>query len=123
MRRTGFFVSVIMAASSFPMGGWSQAAEKPSPAAELVQKALQSELAGSSAERRALLEQAMDADRNHAPAHWHAGQVRHEGRWLSLEQFARQANQDEKLADYRERRSAMIDTADAHRELADWCQR
>ncbi len=91
--------------------------------AELVTAALRTELEGPSDQRNLLLEQALKLDPNYAPARWQSGYVRWDDQWLTLDEVAQRAGDDKRLDAYRQRRDAMIDTADAHRELARWCKK
>jgi hypothetical protein len=91
--------------------------------ADLVQAALKSELDGPSEARQNLLNQALKADPDFAPARWQLGFVRYEDRWLDLEEVAHRVKSDEKLTAYRKQRDAMVDTADSHKALARWCRK
>jgi len=99
----------------------------PSPAtptaAQLVEQALRSELAGDGDQRAVLLKQALELDPNYAPARWHSGYVKVDGSWLSLDEAAQRAAADPQLAAYRKRRDGLIDTADNQREMARWCNK
>ena len=86
-----------------------------------MRAALESELGGPSEVRDELLKQALARDPNYAPARWQSGFVRWDGQWLTAEQVAQCAASDRLLAAYRQRRDAMVDRADDHRELAAWC--
>jgi hypothetical protein len=89
----------------------------------LVQAALKAELAGHSAERSALLEQALALDPDFAPARWQSGFVRWDGQWLKVDEVPERARDNEQLAAYRKRRDQLIDTADNQRALAQWCHK
>jgi hypothetical protein len=89
----------------------------------LVQQALATELDGPSDARQELLTQALALDADFGPARWHSGFVRFEGQWLSPAEVAQRSAGDKRLADYRKRRDAMVDTAEQHRELARWCRK
>ncbi len=108
--------------------GTARAAEFKLPAsdataAELVDAALRSELDGPSEQRKTLLDQALSLDPNYAPARWQSGYVRWDDQWLTLDEVAKVAGDDKRLAAYRQRRDRMIDRADDHRELARWCKK
>ena len=92
----------------------------PTPA-ELVTAALKTELDGPTEQREALLREALARDPDFAPARWQLGFVRWDDEWLALDEVAKRASGDERLTEYRKRRDRMIDTADAHRQLAIWC--
>ena len=89
----------------------------------LVRAALESELTGPSDVRARLLNKALERDPNFAPARWQAGFVRWDDQWLRPEEVAKHVAGDPRLAQYRQRRDAMVDTADDHRELARWCHK
>jgi tetratricopeptide (TPR) repeat protein len=108
--------------------GAARAAELKLPAsdaspAELVTAALRTELEGPSDQRKTLLDQALTLDPDFAPARWQSGFVRWDDQWLTLEEVADRAGEDKRLAAYRQRRDAMIDRADDHREMARWCKK
>jgi Pretoxin HINT domain len=89
----------------------------------LVQAALKAELTGHSVERAALLEQALALDPDFAPARWQSGFVRWDGQWLKVDEVPGRARDNEQLAAYRKQRDQLIDTADNHRALAQWCHK
>ncbi len=91
--------------------------------AELVDAALRSELEGPSDVRRSLLDRALELEPDYAPARWQSGYVRWDDEWLTLEEVAQRAASDKRLVEYRQRRDTMIDTADEHRALANWCKK
>ncbi|MEX2112211.1 MAG: hypothetical protein WD845_03450, partial [Pirellulales bacterium] len=124
--RSGTVVAAMLA--MLLSAGASQAAEFKLPSsdatpAELVNAALCSELDGPSDQRQTLLDRALALDPNYTPARWHSGYVRWDDQWLTLDEVATRAADDKQLAEYRQRRDAMIDTADGHRELAIWCKK
>lgn len=121
--------SMVMLAVGGILWGMSIAAaadDKPAPgsdAGELVQAALQSEIDGAPDERRLLLEQALAADPEFAPARWHSGQVENDGSW---ERFVHEADEDDStstLAEYRRLRSGSKNSYEGHLNLANWCRR
>jgi hypothetical protein len=89
----------------------------------LVRAALESELGGPSAQRKNHLEQALAIDPNFAPARWQAGFVHWRGQWHSPEEIAKLASTDKILAEYRKLRDKLVDTADNHRAMAEWCRK
>ncbi len=94
------------------------------PAAKsLVKQALQAELAGDSAERERLLAEALKLDPECAAARWQLGQIRRDNQWLTLDEAAETAQRDRRLKNYRERRNALVNTAENQRELARWCEK
>ncbi len=90
---------------------------------QLVSAALRTDLDGPSSERDALLQQAIARDPDFAPARWQLGFVRWDDQWRALDDVARLANDDPQMSEYRQRRNALIDTADNQRELARWCKK
>ena len=73
-------------------------------------------MAGPSDSRKSLLNQALKIDPGFKPALWQSGRVRWDDQWLTLEQAARQADEDPTWAAYRKLRDEMIDSADGHRK-------
>lgn len=125
MKRNSFLAVVAAIVCSM---GQARAAEFKLPdadatPAELVNAALRSELDGPSDTRKTLLDRALKLDSDYAPARWHSGFVRYDNEWLTLDEVAKRAAGDTKLAEYRKRRDAMIDRAEDHRALAHWCKK
>jgi hypothetical protein len=100
-----------------------EAALSTRSAEELVEAALRSELAGPSALRAQLLEEAIRKDPDYAPARWQSGYVKYDGEWLKVDEVPRRARANESLAQYRKLRDGLIETADNHRALARWCHK
>ncbi|HEX4145929.1 MAG TPA: polymorphic toxin-type HINT domain-containing protein [Pirellulales bacterium] len=115
------------------------AVEAPTPA-ECVQSAIAAESRADRDQRDRLIEQALRADANFAPARWQAGQVRYDDRWLSIDEALAKAEQDELLAQYRKIRAKHRSVPDAPQPsaaktpkdgddpvrelmLARWCQK
>jgi len=97
------------------------ATEQSSPAAQLVRAALQAEADGDAARRAAYLQEALAADPDYAPAHWHSGHVRSGDAWLPAAEAATSNVQAGKVTKYRALRDQSYDTAAAHLSLARWC--
>lgn len=97
-------------------------ATKDLSANELVEAALKAELAGDATERKALLDRALVVDPDHSPARWQSGFVRIDNQWTKIDEVPKQVLLNADLEAYRKRRDALIDTADNHRALAQWCQ-
>jgi hypothetical protein len=91
-------------------------------AASLVQAALDAEQAGNSASRTALLDQAMAADPDYAPARWHRGQVKFDGKWRSLAEIGLLVSKDQRYVDYRDYRDSLEGAPEDHEELARYCR-
>jgi hypothetical protein len=96
--------------------------EEATPAA-LVQAALEAELHGPSPARQQLLEQALRRDPDFAPARWQSGFVRWDNKWLTVDEVADRARANKQLAAYRKFRGGVAETADGHRQLAEWCHK
>jgi hypothetical protein len=101
----------------------SPAADNAATPERLVRQALQAELHGADADRRGLLAAALALDPDYAPARWQSGYVRIGDDWVSVDEAPRRFSADTQLAAYRQKRDAMVDTADNQRELARWCHR
>jgi hypothetical protein len=123
----------VLAAMAMVLGvcwGWGWSAE---PAAKtdrakacmtpLVQRALESELAGRGEERNIALRKALEQSPDDALAHWQSGEVCLEGSWLSPGQVSRLAGQDPRLLQYQKLREAAAATVDAQAALARWCHK
>lgn len=94
----------------------------PTPA-ELVAEALRSELDGPSEARKTLLDRALALDPNFAPARWPSGYVRYDNQWLTVDEVARRAAADRRLAAYHKLRENLVDSAESHRQMARWCRK
>lgn len=114
--------------------GWgafpAMAAELETPSAgslksppQLVQSALEAELAGDAAARRELLEQALDSDADYAPARWQKGELKFDGAWKTPEEVAAQVKRDPRFAEYRQLREKGDGSTANHAALAEWCKR
>ncbi len=110
--RVGLLAAVCLAPAVLLADGSDS---QPSPQ-NLVRAALRTELAGPSDSRKSLLNQALKIDPGFKPALWQSGRVRWDDQWLTLEQAARQADEDPTWAAYRKLRDEMIDSADGHRK-------
>ncbi len=94
-----------------------------SQAASLVQAALDAEQAGDAAQRSALLEKAIAADPDFAPARWQSGHVMFDGKWRTPEQVELLVATHDRWVAYREFRDSLEGTAEDHEELARYCQK
>ncbi len=88
-----------------------------------MQAALKAELAGASDERARLLAAARELDPDYAPAWWQSGHVRVGQEWVAADELSQRVGDDPSMATYREKRAALVDTADQHRALARWCHK
>lgn len=96
-------------------------ADYPSPADRLFQQALAAEAAGNIEDRDALLDKVLDADPKHAGAHWHRGEVLVGGKWLTVDDAAKQIAASGKIFDYNNRRTTAGNSAADQLALAQWC--
>jgi hypothetical protein len=93
-----------------------------SPAAALVQAALDAEQAGDAERRAALLAEAIETDPEFAPARWHSGQVNFDGAWRTLADVQNLVSHHRRWADYRELRDSLAGTPEDHVTLAEYCR-
>lgn len=91
-------------------------------AQRFVELALHSELEGDLEGRTLYLQEALELDRDHAPARWRLGQVQIDGRWLSFEEAVDHVNREKRLVAYQRRRAETDDTPRQQFELAAWCK-
>lgn len=101
---------------SAPDRSSSEAAQK------LVTAALAAAAEGQVESRDALLGQALEADPDCAAAHWHRGDVRCGGRWLSIDEVAKQTVEQGKIFEYNNRRLSADMSAAGQLALARWCR-
>jgi hypothetical protein len=87
----------------------------------LVQAALDAEAAGAAASRSELLDRAMAADPDFAPARWQAGQVKFDGRWRSADEVAALVAHDARWTGYRSLLASLGRTPADHLVLAEYC--
>jgi hypothetical protein len=100
----------------------SVADEKPLPAYErrerdaragkLVEEALRKRIVGTNDEVRELAALAVTNAPDFAPARWLHGEVRRNGRWMSLEEIQKQSAESENLAEYGRQRDGYARLAD-----------
>ncbi|HEY4308152.1 MAG TPA: polymorphic toxin-type HINT domain-containing protein [Pirellulales bacterium] len=95
--------------------------DSTSPAAKLVREALEAETVGDAERRAAYLADALKADPDYAPAHWHSGEVRVGKAWQTVEASADAATRAGKVAQYRVKRDHVANTALGQIALAQWC--
>ena len=121
---TSVFCSLALLSAARGLG----ADPKPDPsgsggASALVERALESELAGDNTHRDALLRQAVDEYPDDCFAHWQLGHVRVKDKWQSTVQVELAAQHDNHLAEYTKRRDAAGTSAADQVALALWCRR
>ncbi len=97
------------------------AAEKLRGAAQLVQDALASEIAGPPSERGALLQAALEKAPSYAPALWQTGHVQLPHGWVKFDEVPAIASRDGHLATYRAMRDRYPATVEGQMALARWC--
>ncbi len=102
----------------------SGAAKSPgvSKVAALVKAAQRATVAGDLVKREQLLHEVLALDPNYAPAHWLAGEANQDGQWVKVGDALPQVSEAERLAVYRKRRAAAINTTEGQLALAKWCQ-
>jgi hypothetical protein len=104
--------------------GEGAAASSTSPTADmLVRQAIEAGLAGDVTKRRELLDAAIAADADHAPARWQSGQLQFEGQWRTPTEVAELVSNDPRWQEYRELRDASSGSLADHVALAQWCLR
>ncbi|HTU24748.1 MAG TPA: polymorphic toxin-type HINT domain-containing protein [Pirellulales bacterium] len=99
------------------------AAETTNPAAEVLRRAIAAENEANRPERDRLVEQALAASPDYAPARWQAGQVRSGDDWVSIDDAVQKGAGDDLLAEYHKLRSQYIKTPEGQITLARWCQK
>jgi pretoxin HINT domain-containing protein len=93
----------------------------PSPAAPLVQQALDNEVAGDAAAHKELLQQAVALDPDYPPARWHLGEIRWADAWLPAAEAIAKAADSELTAQYQAKREEAAGNAALELKLAQWC--
>ncbi len=101
--------------------GAAEKSSRPSEAQVLVDKALSAEAAGDTQARTDYLQQALAADPDFAPAHWQIGEMKIDGRWLSIDSAAATSTMAAKFMEYRQRRARVRPRAEDQIRLATWC--
>jgi hypothetical protein len=97
------------------------AAERLRGAAQLVQDALASEIAGAPWERGNLLQAALEKSPSYAPALWQTGHVQLQQGWVKFDEVPAIASRDGRLATYRAIRDRYPATVEGQMALARWC--
>lgn len=96
-------------------------AENRQQAEQLVREALSHEMLGLGDARQRLLEAAVEAAPDYAPAQWHQGRVCVDGDWRAVDGDVESDQQRNRREQYEQKRAAAPDTADGQLALADWC--
>lgn len=119
------FACVTISFATVARGADATTPARTSPAEPLVTKALQAEAAGDDAERDSLIKQALKADPDYAPAHWHHGDVRTRERgievWKPVDEVAKDRADRGTVEKYRKLNPAANRKAEQWRKLGDWC--
>ncbi len=106
--------------------GWAarpgEEGEPGSTPEQLVAKALEAEAAGDLAHREDLLREALGLDSQCPAAHWLLAHVYVHGEWITVEEAARRARADERLAEYRRLRETHAGTPAGELALARFCR-
>jgi len=95
--------------------------ERTAESTQLVREALHREVYGLDQERRELLDQALAADPQSAPARWHAGQVRFQDQWLPARDVPAKTGENRRWQSYLQQREEQPDTVAGQLALAAWC--
>ncbi len=124
------FVRLLLVSSSclavVSSAGWVFAgtkAERQDAAQQLVSEALHLEIYGESAQRDRLLDEALTLAPDYAPAKWQSGYVRHNNRWVTVDEFVQRFGQESRRAAYQRMREKYPNTVAGQMDLADWCSR
>lgn len=96
-------------------------ADRLEAATRRVKAALRREVFGEDEDRRALLEAALEAVPDHAPALWHSGHVRANNQWVRADDVPGLLAQNRRLIGYRVQRDKAADTLEGQLDLARWC--
>jgi hypothetical protein len=90
---------------------------------QLIAAAAQAEIAGDNSRSIALLQDIVRKYPENPLAHARLGEIKLDGKWVSLEEAQNRASADPKQAEYRERRTAAGDSPEGQLALARWCRR
>lgn len=96
-------------------------AERLQAAQGLVKEALHREIYGLSGERDQLLEEAREKMPNYEPAHWHAGFVKRQGKWVRYDEMPAITADDTRYQQYRLVRERHKENVADQLALAHWC--
>lgn len=124
-RACALVLSVAFSLSQFGRPAWCDEKtpedSKSTPAAALVWQALDNEVAGDGAARKQLLAEALAADPEYPPAHWHLGHVRSSGAWLPAAEAMAKGADAAVTAQYRAKRDEAEGSPGQELRLAQWC--
>lgn len=115
--------SVALVTLSFALESGAYAADKNAEANSIVQEALQAEVDGDAAQRKALLARALQLNPNHSAARWHSGYVQLDGAWLTVDEAAQVPAVKDRVAAYRTLRNAYSGSLAGELSLARWCRK
>jgi hypothetical protein len=124
------FITVVLGLLGRPSEVWAAdppAALRSEPSgaepAKLVALAIQAEVKADRSQHGELLQSAVRAAPDFAPARWLSGEVRYGRSWMSIEDAIAAAARDELLEQYREMRGRYGDGKEGQLVLAHWCQK
>ena len=84
---------------------------------------LEAETNGQSDRRLTLLSQALELDSELVAAHWHIGDVKHEGKWVAYDGPSASIQSAALVEEYRRKRDQSKDTLNDQLQLARWCEK
>ena len=121
MKKSSFralFRHALLAASLLSASALSAPAPSQAASPTQLQSLLAQEAAGRGVDRAQALRYAADDP----AAHWHAGEVQMDGRWVAIDEL-RDTAEDRKLQEYLELRERTSDDVAGHRLLANWAKK
>jgi tetratricopeptide (TPR) repeat protein len=116
-------LSLILLALTFALKSGAHGSDEDSDASSIVQEALQAEVDGDTAQRRALLDRALQLDPNHSAARWHSGYVRLDGAWLTVDEAEQSPSVKVIVAAYQTLRNAHSGSLAGELAMARWCRK
>lgn len=116
-------LSLALLALAFAMESVAHAADKSLEASSIVQEALQAEVDGDTAQRKALLARALQLDPDHSAARWHSGYVQFDGDWLTVDEAEQVPAVKDRVAAYQTLRNAHSGNLAGELALARWCRK
>ena len=96
---------LVACAVAGPLSLTARAASPAHDAGQLVEAALQAELAGDDGQRGELLKQAVAANPDDAAARWQSGHVQIDGQWRTVAEIAEESVGNKRRAEYDELRA------------------
>ena len=114
-------VALILAV--YPINTLAAVSKKDSVAERLVAEALQAEVKGDEASRKALLDQAVRAVPDYRLARWQQGQIELANQWMNVEEAQRRTAADPRHTEYAQLRTSSTDSLADQLMLAYWCRK